>query len=95
MGETDEHRQPEAAPGPEPAPADYSEAIEQSLARRSNEELRCVRVFGDRYRCNWWRRDDGAAEEIAVRTVVRSKFLRVTRTAAGLEIEDLSDSGPR
>jgi hypothetical protein len=44
-------------------------------------------VYGDRYRCNWWVKDEnnGSAGRI-----IRSRFLKVTKTADGLLIEDLT-----
>ena len=37
------------------APAkDLSRQIEQSVKREPLDAVRCIRVFGDFYRCNWW-----------------------------------------
>jgi hypothetical protein len=42
-----------------PAPAavnDLSRQIEQLVEREPLDAVRCVRVFGNFYRCNWWSR---------------------------------------
>ncbi len=74
-----------------PAPEDLSEAISQSVERQADEEVKIVRVFDDRYRCNWWVRDK-AAQPMFMTTgkIRRSSFLRATRNADKLVIEDLS-----
>ncbi len=70
---------------------DLSEAIAQTMDRQSDEEVRCVRVFEDRYRCNWWVRGTGADWLAgATRSIRKSTFLRVSRKADKLIIEDLS-----
>ena len=44
-------------PRPKPAtPIDLSRQIEQAVRREPADIVRCVRVFGDSYRCNWWSR---------------------------------------
>jgi hypothetical protein len=75
----------------EPAMDDLSEAINQSVERQPDEEVRSVRVFGDRYRCNWWVRQK-TTDWMGVTTGVirKSKFLRATQVADRLVIEDLS-----
>jgi hypothetical protein len=74
-----------------PSTEDLSEAIEQMMDRRPDEQVRCVRVFEDRYRCNWWVR--GLARNWlsgATSSVRKSIFLSATRTPNGLVIEDLT-----
>ena len=82
---------PSATPTP-PAAEDLSKAIEQTVETQADEQVEVVRVFGDRYRCNWWVREK-AAHWLSCTSgrIRRSKFLRVTRAADRLLIEDLDD----
>ena len=75
-----------------PIAEDLSAAIEQSVARHPGEKVRSVRVFGDRYRCNWWVRDRAshALFYLAGGKISRSSFLRATRTGDSVVIEDLT-----
>jgi hypothetical protein len=73
---------------------DLSYDLSQFLAREPGELVRCRRVSGDHYRCNWWgprnktAYDGPAVEGLAVTThrVIRSQMLRATRTTCGLSI---------
>lgn len=81
----------EKRPAQSPAPEDFSEAIEQSMERQPDEQVRCVRVYEDRYRCNWWVR--GAGRDwlaAATGSIRKSIFLRVTKQNDKLVIEKLS-----
>jgi hypothetical protein len=69
---------------------DLSRAIAQSLERLVGEEVRCVRVQGDHYRCNWWVRDHSDAIASVTGRIIRSRFLRVIQTPDGLVIEDVT-----
>ncbi len=40
---------------------DLSSEIERAVERQPSDRVRCVRVFGDAYRCNWWSRSDASA----------------------------------
>ena len=81
-----------------PAPAgtireDFSQAIEQTMDRLPDEQVRCVRVFEDCYRCNWWihkKSNDWLSSTTA--SIRKSIFLRATMSADKLVIEDLSKS---
>ena len=48
----------DSAPSGDPPKAvrnkDLSSEIERGVAREPNDRVRCVRVFDDFYRCNWW-----------------------------------------
>ena len=44
---------------------DLSAQITATLDKRAGETVKCVRVFGDNYRCNWWVRADPAASPSA------------------------------
>src|SRR5438270_2222502 len=95
---------PAFAPSP-PADADLSKEMDAVLERRAGETVRCVRIYGDNYRCNWWGREDVAsgthedrnAVSIPVTTmrVKRSRFLKANKTASGLVIEDVTCQRPR
>jgi len=75
-----------------PAMDDLSQAINQSVEKQPDEEVRSVRVFEDRYRCNWWTRQKTTDWLSSTSGVIkRSKFLRVTLVANKLIIEDLSN----
>lgn len=80
-----------AAARPRPAGEDLSAELQRSVERRADERVRAVRVFGDCYRCNWWVRDEGPHPFwLATGTIRRSRFLRATRTADGLVVEDIT-----
>lgn len=78
------------APRTQSETADLSNAIGQSVTRLPGEEVRCKRLWGDRYRCNWWAlvEEDGVTS--VSRKIVRSRFLKVTSAKDGLLIEDLT-----
>ncbi len=71
---------------------DLSEDIKQSVEKQRHEEVRCVRLFGDRYRCNWWVKD-ATTQPVFTRTgkISKSRFLRVTKVDGRLVIEGLND----
>jgi len=74
-----------------PASEDLSEAIEQSMQKEPGEEVRTVRVFGDYYRCNWWAPAKPAhAWFQASGTIRKSQFLRATKVANQLVMEDVT-----
>ncbi len=89
---TEAQKPVEKRPAPQPtATADFSEAIEQTMQRQPDEEVRCVWLFEDRYRCNWWVRGKSNNWLSFTTSVIRkSVFLRATRKADKLVIEDLS-----
>jgi len=73
------------------APIDLSEAIDESIAREAGEEVRSVRVFDDKYRCNWWVRDPAPGPMyLNTGRIIKSKFLRANMSGAKLVIEDRS-----
>ncbi|MEX0776306.1 MAG: hypothetical protein WD042_11430 [Phycisphaeraceae bacterium] len=74
-------------PSPTPAPANLSKAIEQEVERQPGEVVRCVRVFDDRYRCNWW---VGKEAWNSTGKIIGSKFLRANMDGDKLVIQDLS-----
>jgi hypothetical protein len=80
-----------AAARPRLASEDLSQEVQRSVERRGDERVRAVRVFGNHYRCNWWVRDAGPQLVwLPTATVRKSRFLRATRTADGIVIEDVT-----
>jgi len=79
-------KHPESTTRVEPSNVDLSEAIEHCIDRWPGEQVKCTRVYGDRYRCNWMR---GAEIGIAGR-ILKSRFLKVTWNQGKLEIEDVT-----
>ena len=78
---------------PETEKLDLSEAIEQSMHRQRDEQIRCVRVFGDRYRCNWLVRDRTEHWlSFATSSIKKSVFLRASWKDDKLVIEDMGNS---
>ena len=75
-----------------PEAEDLSDAIRQAVKKQPGEEVRTVRVFGDRYRCNWWVRDRASDTtfSLPIGRISRSSFLRATKTGDKVVIEDLT-----
>jgi hypothetical protein len=83
-----------------PAPsqeADLSEEVAATIERETGDRVRCTRIGGSKYRCNWWAARTGATfERGAVNglastmfRVRKSRMLHVTRSAAGLRIMEV------
>ena len=75
--------------------ADLSAEIAYFVAREKGERVKVRRVYGDNYRCNWLAPDERSVNRggmLALETfrIRDSKFLRVRKTDAGLEIEDVT-----
>jgi hypothetical protein len=71
---------------------DLSDAINQSVERQPNEEVRSVRVFEDCYRCNWWVKEKSNHwMSFSSGIISKSRFLRVSKIADKLIIQDLSN----
>ena len=83
-------------PETKPAPgADLSAEIATFLVREKGEHVKVRRVYGDHYRCNWLAPDDrsgnrGGSMALETFRVRDSKFLRVRKTAQGLQVEDVT-----
>jgi hypothetical protein len=83
-----------AAKSPAVSP-DLSAEIALTVERLKGERVKCRRIFGDNYRCNWLTLDEGAAQRgrslaldsYRIRT---SKFLRVKKVGEQLVIEDMT-----
>jgi hypothetical protein len=87
----------EKAITPEPSPdADLSAEVVATIAREAGDRVRCTRIGGNKYRCNWWAARDGAAYErgalnglaSTMSRVRKSRVLHVTRSPAGLQITE-------
>jgi hypothetical protein len=77
---------------------DLSAEISATVETAAGETVRCVRVYGDNYRCNWWGHVSGdvvgkpmSGFEVTELRVRRSSFFKAKKTASGLQIELLSN----
>jgi hypothetical protein len=83
-----------------PPDVDLSAEIIATIQTNPGETVKCVRVYGDSYRCNWWSSEEAPAAtkristglEITAQRVSRSSFLKVKKTAEGLMIHDVTSS---
>ena len=81
-----------------PTPIDLSEEIALTVEKQPADRVRCTRISVDTYRCNWWapeaksQYDNPTMSGLLVTThrVRKSRFLRVTKTAAGLVINGMT-----
>jgi hypothetical protein len=69
------------------AKADLANELAGFLPRLPKDEIRCSRVYGDCYRCNWWKRSSGP---VPVATIRYSRFLKVQKINGKLVIADLT-----
>ena len=81
---------------PPSAPTDLSAQIEHAVRKDPLDRVKCVRVFDDNYRCNWWAQPakDAAGREsvwdaVATQRVRKSRFLNVTTVAGELVIKEM------
>ncbi len=84
------------------AEKDLSSEIAQAVDREPSDHVRCVRVFGNYYRCNWWSRQGGAGATLDydwnglfTDFVRKSRFLDVTIQTGELVIKEVSSVGAR
>ena len=71
--------------------------IERTMTREPRDRVRCVHLFDNYFRCNWWAPipagpDSSRAFEWSTRSthhVRKSQFLRVTASAGRLVIEEV------
>src|SRR4051812_24303701 len=96
--EGSEAASPKPQPRPEPAASgDLSREIAQAVGREPRDRVRCVRVFGDFYRCNWWGPTEAPPASrsgfdwgvLATHYVRRSVFYKATSKDGRLEIEEV------
>jgi hypothetical protein len=77
------------------AAGDLSAEIERAMDKEPLDRVRCIHVFGDYYRCNWWappvlKKDQTKSFDWAVATthhVRQSRFLSATMNAGQLKVE--------
>ena len=84
-----------------PADVDLSRRIEQMVDREPIDRVRCVRVFGAYYRCNWWSRlgsqmnshnyDWGGLMTDHIR---QSRFFKATLSGKDVLLEDVRPGYP-
>src|SRR4051794_2875515 len=92
-----------AAPVVDKGPQDLSGEIERAVAREPLDRVRCVRVYDDHYRCNWWapggddkRGDRGSTAEwvtVATQRVRKSQFITARLSGGQLVIEETTQGG--
>ena len=76
---------------------DLSAEIAMTVEREKGERVKCRRVFGDNYRCNWMSVDHrannrGGTFALDTYRVRASKFLRVQKVGDQLVIQDATAS---
>lgn len=86
--------------GPARADGDLSREIERAVPKQPSDRVRCVRVFGDCYRCNWWAPPPSPASPAAGRSIAwntgathhvrQSKFLIATAPEGALKISEVN-----
>src|SRR5437588_5351999 len=81
---------------------DLAPEIVRALARRPGDQVRCTRIAGQSYRCNWYAADKPAegrgAKSAALIPTYRirdSRFLRVSKRGEELVIEESSGASAR
>src|SRR5437588_7275091 len=80
---------------------DLAPEIVRALARRPGDQIRCTRIAGQAYRCNWYAADtgrDAGRGGIALVPTYRirdSRFLRVTKRGEQLLIEESTGTTAR
>lgn len=73
------------------AAEDLSAEIVDAVDRRPGDVVRCTKVVGNRYRCNWWSAQGTGGYDnpgmggllVTTHRVSRSEFLRVTKGEDG------------
>jgi hypothetical protein len=82
---------PTVASRPVPPAEDLSQEIIESVERRPGDVVKCTRVVGDRYRCNWWAPESTRAYDnpsmvgllVTTHRVRQSHFLRASKPNGG------------
>ena len=83
---------------PQSAEGDLSVQIEHAVQRDPLDRVKCVRVYDNYYRCNWWAQPVGGPAggevsvwgAIATQRVRKSRFLNVTSVGGELVIKELA-----
>lgn len=77
---------------------DLSKEISTTVKRQAGDEVRCVHVTGDKYRCNWWAlAGEGTYDNPAMKggqlattyRIRKSCFMRVTKKGDQLVIVEM------
>src|SRR5690349_2567754 len=75
---------------------DLSRQIEQTVKREPLDVVRCSRVFGDFYRCNWWTRISGKRDNtdldwggVVTDHIRQSRFIKARLRDDVLILEDV------
>jgi hypothetical protein len=79
----------------EPVVRDLSPELMTTLPREPGQMVRCRRIYGDHYRCNWWAPQHTSQHDMSGMSglmitryrVVKSRMLRATGTREGLAID--------
>jgi hypothetical protein len=78
---------------------DLSAEIARTVERQPLDQVRCVRVFGDYYRCNWWSptnkaktTTDFAWASATTDHVRKSSFLSASMKTGRLVIEEVKQA---
>jgi hypothetical protein len=86
---------PTIARSTKPTDIDLSRQIEQMVEREPIDRVRCVRVFGDFYRCNWWSRVGNRRDRnydwggLMTDHVRQSRFFKATVSGEDVLLEDV------
>ena len=81
---------------------DLSAEIARTVTKMPSESVTCRRITRDHYRCNWWAPENTLGYDnprmtgllVTTNRVAKSRFLRATRIAGGLEITIISSERP-
>lgn len=91
-----------AKPADETLVSDHSVRIERAVARQPKDHVRCVHLFDNYYRCNWWaplgadvHRNQAEWVIGAMSRVRKSSFLAATLKGQSLVIEEVDRNGVR
>ncbi len=91
------------AKGPPATGEDLSDQIERAIGKDPQDRVRCVRVFEDYYRCNWWApavSGPGAFDKsynwgvLTTHHVRRSCFLNATMDSGQLVMKEVRGAVP-
>jgi hypothetical protein len=82
--------------------ADRSREIEQVMDKEPHDHVKCVHVFDDFYRCNWWAAGTAAllggqmieGLEVSTYRVRKSQMVRATMSHGKLLVEDATFKKP-
>jgi hypothetical protein len=94
-------KEPPAKAEAAPAEKDLSQLIERAVDREPMDQVKCVRVFSNYYRCNWWskstspkKRTDTAWGGEFMDCIRKSRFLTATMQTGELVITEVPSVAP-